>query len=270
MDDDVRADGRVSGKFAFARTVATMASGMTPVEIIQRQFSPDHTTDPAMTLLPGLPDDRIAAFEERLGFSLDPQTRELLRFTGGIQGGPLPSISFDATDEGCALEEENTFSMKTFGFATDGEDGHWAYILTKQSRDLGPICFVSHKPSVFLYQAKDLGGFLAQYFDFVNRKATGETASFTGEAAQRIWLENPGAVAVRSARLSPDTVLAGFAKTLRDHWSIMDLRSARPGDGFSWGRCRDFIPHGSELLFGLDLKSTGAFTRFLRRFTDKA
>ena len=50
-----------------------------------------------------------------------------------------------------------------------------------------------------------------------------------------VWRKNPGTLSVADAA-SRDEVLRTFAATLDERFTIVDLRDARPGMGFSWAR----------------------------------
>jgi hypothetical protein len=52
----------------------------------------------------------------------------------------------------------------------------------------------------------------------------------------RVWRTNPGALTHAMALASPDEGVRAFAGTLDEAWTIVDLRAADLGAGFSWGR----------------------------------
>jgi hypothetical protein len=66
-----------------------------------------------------------------------------------------------------------------------------------------------------------------------------------------VWKENPGTLTVAEAA-SGDATLASFASSLEPEFTVIDLRTAPVGMGFSWGR---FGPttvvrrHGEERVF---------------------
>ena len=51
-----------------------------------------------------------------------------------------------------------------------------------------------------------------------------------------MWKTNPGVLSYEQCLRSVDPILSGFAHELDDSFQIIDLRGAKPGDGFSWGR----------------------------------
>ena len=52
----------------------------------------------------------------------------------------------------------------------------------------------------------------------------------------RVWATNPGTLSRSAVLDAPDETLRAFGESLTDDWSIVDLRAATPGMGFSWGR----------------------------------
>ncbi len=250
------------------------APGMTPVEIIKEHLARGAADDDGNRLepLPGLTEEQLAAFETRIGFTLPPYLRELLLFCNGFGNGPgiVAGVDFSSSDEAFALDEESGFGWKTIGFAADGRGNHWGYVLGKGSRELGPVYYFSHDPPVFLYQASGLAGFLVEMFKLCDPPHESAISAVHGDELKNVWVENPGYITVENARASSDPVLADFARSLPDHWKVMDLRNPHPGDGFSWGRCRDFRRHDEYPVFGMDFKQPGWLTRFLRKFTNKA
>jgi hypothetical protein len=47
---------------------------------------------------------------------------------------------------------------------------------------------------------------------------------------------NPGVLSYERCLRFEDPILSDIARELDDTFRIVDLRSAKPGDGFSWGR----------------------------------
>lgn len=247
---------------------------MTPVEIIKEHLARGAADQDGSKIepLPGLTEEELVVFETRIGFALPKTTRELLLYCNGFKNGPgdVAGVDFSSSDDYYALDEESGFGWKTIGFAADGYGNHWGYVLSKRSNDLGPIYYFSHDPPLFLYQASSLGEFLEEMFKLCDPPHKSEISAVREDELKNVWVENPGYITVENARASSDPIVADFARTLPGHWKVMDLRNPRPGDGFSWGRCRDFRRHDDHLIFGMDFKQPGWLTGFLRKFTDKA
>ena len=222
-----------------------------------------------MTLEPGLTDSEIATFEERIGFTLPETTRDLLRFTNGLTGGPLVALDFSSSSDYVGVDEENKFSPRTIGFAADGCGNHWGYALGPDATDLGPIFYFCHDAPVFLYQSPDLRHFLVEMFKLGEPSARSLIREVREDNIKNVWTTNPDLVPVVEARNSPDPVIADFARSLPDDWKLIDLRKPEIGDGFSWGRCREFKRHDRFAIFGLDFRrpwTLGSWLKELFRF----
>ena len=62
-----------------------------------------------------------------------------------------------------------------------------------------------------------------------------------------MWQTNPGVLSYEQCFRSGDPILSAFARELDESFQIVDLRQAKPGDGFSWGR---FGPNTQIERFG--------------------
>jgi hypothetical protein len=51
-----------------------------------------------------------------------------------------------------------------------------------------------------------------------------------------VWKTNPGVLSYEECLNSEDPILSAFARELDESFQMIDLRHAKPGDGFSWGR----------------------------------
>jgi hypothetical protein len=136
--------------------------------------------------------------------------------------------------------------------AGDGCGNFWVVDLTTSSTTWGPIYFACHDPPVIAYQAADLREFVEQWLRLGNRDKTSTLGRTFDAAVTRIWGENPGVITFEAGVASSDPSLGAFARSLGDSFVLVDLRRARVGDGFSWGR---FGPdtvvrrHGASALF---------------------
>ena len=87
-------------------------------------------------------------------------------------------------------------------------------------------------------------------------------------ATTRIWRDDPWLVSVQDARLAHDGAVSKFAEQLPDNYRVADLRSRKVGSGFSWGKAgprADIRRNGAELVFGVEQKAPGFFSRILSR-----
>lgn len=246
---------------------------MKPADIIRQALTEEMISEDGdpweLSLLPGLYEDQIESFESRIGFSLPPDTRALLKFTNGIDGGPLEAIDFTSSIDyvSIGIDEESEFGRMTIGFAADGWGNLWAYVLSKDSCDLGPIYYFCHDPPIFLYQSPNLAHFLEELFKMCKPPFQSLIDDVHEDRLKQVWLDNPDLTDVPQARTSTDPVIAEFARTLPDGWKLIDLRAPEIGAGFSYGRCREIRRHPDAMIFGLNFKEPGRFFRWLRRIT---
>ena len=245
---------------------------MKPADLIRAALNEELVTEDGepwdMSLLPGLSLEQIRDFEAEVGFSLPPETRELLEFTNGIENGPLEGLEF-TSNEYVSVDEENEFGWMTIGIAADGFGNNWGYVLSKDSTDLGPIYFFCHDAPVYLYQSPDLSHFLTEFFKMCRPPFKSLIHDVHEDRIKEVWLDNPDLIAVEEARKMKDSTVSEFAQTLPNDWKLIDLRNPGIGGGFSWGRCRKFRRHPDAMVFGLDFKEPGRFWRWFRRLTKR-
>jgi hypothetical protein len=120
--------------------------------------------------------------------------------------------------------------------AADGRGNFWVVDLHPHTTTWGPIYFACHDPPVIVYQADSLERFLDELFRMFgppHRSLVGEVRE---EGAARVWRTNPGALPRERCLRSGDPILSAFAAELEEGFLVVDLRRAKPGDGFSWGR----------------------------------
>ncbi len=223
-----------------------------------------------ISLLPGLTPEQVSDFETKIGFPLSSDIRELLEFTNGIENGPLVAVDFTSSCDYVGIGERSEFGWMTIGFAADGCGNHWGYVLSKDSRELGPIYYFCHDPPVFLYQSPNLAHFLNEMFKMCMPPFKSLVDDVHGDRLKEVWLDNPGLVAVEDARAMGDHILSDFARTLPEGWKLIDLREPEIGAGFSWGRCKEFRRHPDAMIFAMEFKEPGRFSRWLRRLTKRS
>ena len=84
----------------------------------------------------------------------------------------------------------------------------------------------------------------------------------------RIWSTNPGAIARQQALAFPDEAVRRFAEGLTPEHFVVDLRAAKTGDGFAWGRFgpRTAVSRAGEArLFAYQPGPKSFFGRLLNR-----
>ena len=185
-----------------------------------------------LALKPGLSPIDLRAFEASLPVSLDDSVREALGFSRGFRNGPIGEVDFLGMGD-FGLPE--LFSCP-ISIATDGSGNHWVVDLTSASTSFGPIFFVSHDPPVIAYQCDDLETFVRDIVRLSQPPYVSALARVPTQDIDRIWAEHPGVRPAAECSLSSDPELAGFSASLDERFLVADMRSARPGDGFAWGR----------------------------------
>ncbi len=209
---------------------------MTPLGIIRRAQASTLIDEDGhvvtLELLPGLSRAEMRAFVRRVPCRVPGEITELLGACGGVEGvidqvdfaGRLPTFEFEAAfPDGLPL-------------ATDGFGNFWLVDLNSESTRWGPIYFVCHDAPVILYQSDSLEGFLIELFRMLEPPHESLIDDVHEDRPARVWRTNPGVLSYEQCLRSEDPVLSAFARELDDTFRVVDLRGARPGDGFSWGR----------------------------------
>jgi hypothetical protein len=183
-------------------------------------------------LLPPATDDEIRALEVSLQGPVPGEILDALRVTTGMAAGPLESFSL-LDLEGFGLDEvfPNAYSI-----AHDGYGNYWVLDVLPGGRDWGPVFYVCHDPPVIAYQAPSIEAFVRDLIALAPDDPRSAIDRVHESAVNRIWAEHPGLVPQPDALGSTDPVLREFASGLPGGATIADLRDARLGDGFAWGR----------------------------------
>jgi hypothetical protein len=100
----------------------------------------------------------------------------------------------------------------------------------------GPIYFVCHDAPVILYHSDSLEVFLTELFRMFEPPYESLIDEVHEDRPVRVWKTNPGVLSYERCLRSEDPILSAFARELDDTFRIVDLRSAKRGEGFSWGR----------------------------------
>ena len=120
--------------------------------------------------------------------------------------------------------------------AADGYGNFWVVDLHSHSAKWGPIYFVCHDAPVILYQAESLEQFLSELFRMFKAPHQSLVDDVHEDRLAHVWQTKPGVLSCEQCLHSNDPILSAFARELDDSFQIIDLRRAKPGDGFSWGR----------------------------------
>ncbi len=242
---------------------------MTAIEEItnaQKAALVDEDGEPVrFELAPALEADQIDSLEKDAGQPLPEELKLLLSFCSGIDG-VLDGIDFTGRD--MAFEQIEVFPHG-LPIASDGFGNFWVLDLTPNTVKTAPVFFACHDAPVILYQSSDIASFLSEVF----RMRTPPHKSLVDDVHEDrlfdVWRKNPGVIDQSAAAASPDSALRAFASALDVHFQIVDLRSASPGMGFSWGRYgprTEVRRHGYDRIFGYTKPAkTGLFTKLFGR-----
>ncbi|MDF2770837.1 MAG: hypothetical protein K0S86_330 [Geminicoccaceae bacterium] len=201
-------------------------------EIDGRRLVDADGKETVVKLQPPATDEQLRRLQAGLPCPLPDEIRDALRVTTGLADGPLESFSL-LDLEGFGLEEAFPHA---YSLAHDGYGNYWVLDLLPGSTDWGPVFYACHDPPVIAYQAPSIEAFLRDVVAMPVDDPRSPIDEVHERVVNRIWSENPGLRSQGEALASPDSAVREFAATLPGDAMIADMRSARRGDGFSWGR----------------------------------
>ena len=240
---------------------------MTPLEII-RQAQADTLVDEdgrvvTLELLPGLCQTELRDFAGQLPCRIPPEIAELLRVCRGFSG-TVEQVDFTGRDLFFEFESAFPFGLP---IAADGFGNFWVVDLHPRTVRWGPIYFACHDAPVILYQADSLEQFLSELFRMFKPPHKSLVDDVHEDRLARVWRTNPGVLSYEQCLRSDDPTLSAFARELDESYEVIDLRRAKPGDGFSWGRYgpRTQIKRFGTLAVFAYEKREGFFSRIFGR-----
>ena len=201
-------------------------------------------------LLPGLSKDELDVFVLSLPVPPSADIRDLLTFCSGIEG-TLEQIDFTGRTlrDGFGAE---VLMPHGLAIAHDGVGNHWVVDLQPGTQYWGPIYFCCHDAPVMLLQAATVQQFVSEVFKMYVPPHQSLIDDVHEDRLFDVWRTNPGVMAHSNATASPDPDLQAFAAGLDVDFEILDLRNARVGMGFSWGRYgpkTEVIRFGDQAIF---------------------
>ncbi len=185
-----------------------------------------------LRLLPGLSEQELKELEATLPCPVPAEAREVLAYCRGLEG-ILESVEFTGLPGGFGMEEVFPHGVP---IAHDGFGNYWVVDLTSASTTWGPVFFACHDAPVIVFQTDSFAHFLSELLRLGNPPFQSELDEVHERHQQRIWRDNPGTLTHAQCLASGDADLAAFARSLDETYFFIDLRQARTGDGFSWGR----------------------------------
>ncbi len=240
---------------------------MTPLEAIRRAQA-DTLIDEdghivTLELLPGLSRVELRDFADGIPCLLPSEIAELLGACSGFYG-TVDQVDFTGRDLMFDLGPAFPHGLP---IAHDGFGNFWVVDLHPHSTIWGPIYFVCHDAPVILYQSDSLEEFLTELFLMYQPPHQSLIDDVHEDRLARVWKTNPGVLSREQCLRSEDPVISTFARELDERFQIIDLRSAKPGDGFSWGR---YGPNTTIKRFGTHAvfayqKPKGIISRLLGR-----
>jgi len=216
-----------------------------------------------VTFLTGMSHDEIATLAKTLPCPIPGDVALLLAECRGIDG-LLDQIDFSGGLRN-QIEADDLFPHG-LPIASDGYGNFWIIDLHSHSTTWGPIWFHCHDAPTIAWQSADLDSFLGE----VLRLHQPPFASLIDEVhEQRIGTmvtKPPGQLSREEALSSSDALLFAFAQSLPEGWVIADLREAKVGDGFEWGRADklEVRRYGTAQLWAYKPKR-GLFDMLLKR-----
>ena len=227
----------------------------------------------SVTLRPGLSEEDVARFQTQLPGVLPDEIRELLIYSAGfdVASGQLLKSSRVSDTARVLFTGSGDVGLSILpcpiALVGDGYGNFWV-VDVNQNGAWGAILFVCHDPPVIAIQAADLADFLSQVLNPGGSDSENTLDYVRNAATTRIWRDDPWLVSVQDARLAHDGAVSKFAEQLPDNYRVADLRSRKVGSGFSWGKAgprADIRRNGAELVFGVEQKAPGFFSRILSR-----
>jgi hypothetical protein len=218
-------------------------------------FTNEDGIESSFSLLPPLSNEELAALQEKLPCKIPDDMLEVFRFARGFEGGSLENVDFSGY--GFGWEEMIPHGVE---LAADGFGNSWIVDLTEESTSWGPILYACHDAPVLVYQCDTLLHFIEEVFRFGRAPFQSEINDVHEQYSDRIWKQNPGLLLPAECADSADHDLREFASMLDESWFICDMRHAKMGDGFYWGRYGPKTPikrFGKKRLFAYRKQNWG-------------
>jgi hypothetical protein len=185
-----------------------------------------------LELLPPATDGEVATVEAAFPMPLPAELREALRVSTGFANGPLESFSLlDVTGFGMDDVFPNAYPV-----GHDGFGNYWILDLTSDAGECGPVFYACHDPPVIAFQSASVSEFVRDVVALWQPGSRSPVDVVHEDVTSEIWASNVGIMDREVALASNDAVLAEFAAGLPPTAVFADLRGAKLGDGFSWGR----------------------------------
>ena len=207
-----------------------------PIEIVKEaqgtKFEDEDGNVVELKLLPPLNSEEIKGLQSSIPCPIPDEVMELLLYCRGFEG-ILDWVDFSGTMGGYGGLE---IFPHPVSIAHDGFGNFWIVDLTKDSKSWGPIFFACHDAPVIIFQTSSLSHFISEAIRLVTPPWESEINDVHDKYHDRVWRENPRMLSYAQCVESGDQELKEFAVSLGESFLFIDMRNAKVGDGFSWGR----------------------------------
>ena len=204
----------------------------------------EHGSVVSVTFNPGASPSEIAVVELAAGKRLPADFREILSLCSSVEGAPF-EVDFKGR-----MGEQFAVDIMPFSvvFAEDGAGNAWCVDISNDREVESTIYYVSHDPPMVLFQCTGIATFLEELTRAGGKFRRSALFDVAEDRLFDVWSKNPGVLTNGQAHAA-GSELAAFAQELDPGFLIVDLRTAKPGMGFTWGRfgpdtvCRRFGNH---------------------------
>lgn len=220
-----------------SRFFGKVIAPMTPLEALRELQSRPLVTagygeSCDVELLPGMVAAEIDACEEYLGAPLPRDIRELMTHAAGFELDG-DELAWHGHVMGPEFREAFPCSICVM------EDGHgngWCVDIDRAAGKWGPVYYICQDPAVVVRQADSLAEFILQFAEQCTKpERTGSLQLVADRLVNKVWDLGGVTMDSNTLRESTDDVLRRIAEHA-DDGVVCDLRRARTGDGFAWGR----------------------------------
>jgi hypothetical protein len=185
-----------------------------------------------LELLPPATESEVELVEAESSLRLPTELREALSVSAGFANGPLESLGFlDLAGFGM----EDVFPG-AHPLAHDGYGNYWVLDLVPGEDACGPVFYACHDPPVIAFQSSNPSDFLRDVVALWQPGPRSPIDVVHEDVTSAIWASNAGLVSQEELLASGDPAAATFAADFPPQAVFADLRAARVGDGFPWGR----------------------------------
>lgn len=191
--------------------------------------------------------------------TIDVELVEILRETKGWEGYGLEQLDFSSIGQFGFLE----LSPHSVTLGHDGLGNFWILDILDNGT-LGHVYYACHDPAVFIKYSDDLNAFLNTLIEFYETPSENYLNEIHDKVVFDIW-SSGGKVFEKTDFLNTNKEFDGFLQNFEgDEWVIADMRNAKNGDGFAWGK---FGPnnlskrHPHELIWVIKKKKKGFWAK---------